>query len=267
MDTRTDRQRRGRRQTTPFETFLAHTDEKERSALALSGVLENLLTHEEMSLLDVGSGTGLFLKLALEHLANPKPCQITMLEPDSALRSRLRQTIKSYPLHVRTNIAGTAIEEFQPEDKFHVLVVSHVPLGNEGWSLQIGRMLGMLHPGGTLVIVLKEPDEVYRFQVRFRSQLSGQTYAPFMIGDAINTLRQCRNAYGHLKLTKVRCRSELRIPLDENPVAAATILGFLLNVPWKECTPEIQAEIMKYVRKRKCVLRQSDVIVSCSTPE
>jgi len=53
---------------TSFEIFLKYTDEKEKSSAVLGKILSRLLVREGMTCLDIGSGNGEYLRLALREM-------------------------------------------------------------------------------------------------------------------------------------------------------------------------------------------------------
>lgn len=57
---------KNKKHETPFETFLKYTDEKEQSAAELAKILAPRLS-KGSKLLDIGTGNGEFLYLALSN--------------------------------------------------------------------------------------------------------------------------------------------------------------------------------------------------------
>ena len=62
---------RKKKNETPFETFLRYTDEKEKSAIELANILRDSL-QESSKVLDIGTGNGEYLDLALTKITIPE---------------------------------------------------------------------------------------------------------------------------------------------------------------------------------------------------
>ena len=76
---------------TSFETFLRYTDEKERSAELMGGILDEVAaTTDPIRLLDIGTGNGEFVTRSLDSMeSRDARVEATLVEPSEDLFSRL----------------------------------------------------------------------------------------------------------------------------------------------------------------------------------
>jgi len=171
----------------PFAIFLNYSNEKEKSSGILGGILSRLLVREKMILLDIGSGSGEYLRLALNKVRDLKEVSATLLEPSPDLARKLRSARKLFPRTVSVDIVGDTFENFTTATLFDIILVSHVPLAKDNITRLPGiylRMLKLLKPDGHLVIVLRGKDDVHKFRNRFKTKIMGRDYYSLTIDDA-----------------------------------------------------------------------------------
>lgn len=178
---------------TAFETFLRHSDEKEKSAAVLGKILSRLLIRQGMTFLDVGSGNGEYLRLALCGARGIKKTVYTLLEPSPDLAKQLRSTAKRFPRGTVVKIVQSTIEDFTPDNHFDVALVSHVPLAKDNIEKLpevYSRMLNFLMPDGCLIVVLRGKDDIHEFRTKFKSRIIGRKYRSLTIEDAERVLKR-----------------------------------------------------------------------------
>ncbi|MET8626820.1 class I SAM-dependent methyltransferase [Kitasatospora sp. NPDC004669] len=130
-----------------FELFLAGTDEKPRTHARLSEIVA-ALPHRRV-LLDMGAGDG----RTTAHLARHFD-RVIAIEPSAAMREKLRTTCPE------ALVLPEPIDRAQPPEPADLVHFSHVLyyVPEPDWLPTVTRALDWTAPGGTLLIVLQNPD-------------------------------------------------------------------------------------------------------------
>lgn len=250
----------GRDGRTPFEIFLQYTDEKEKSATVLGAILSRLIRKNGIKLLDIGSGNGEYLRLALDKMKEPKNTSIVLLEPGDDLVAKLRDTAKLFPRNTVARVLHSSFEGFATDERFDLVLASHVPLAKDD-SARLpaiySRMLGLLKPNGHIIVVMREKDDIHRFRTMFKSQIIGRDYASLTIKDAERAFRQIANQLP-LRFKKFNAQANASLPYPDNMEDVIAIVEFLLNTKWEEIPVKIRDSVLKYIRDRHGRLRQID---------
>ena len=244
----------------PFEIFLKYSNEKEKSSEVLGKILSGLLVREKMALLDIGSGTGEYLRLALSKVRNPKMISATLLEPSTDLATRLRSARKLFPSNVSVNIVSDIFEDFTTTVLFDIILASHVPLAKDNVARLpeiYRRMFELLKPDGYLVIVLRGKDDVHQFRTRFKTKIIGRDYYSLAIDDAEAVLRKIAEQLS-LRIQKFSVKAKLHLPYPDDMRDVISVVEFLLNANWKDIPAVIRDSILAYIRRRNGLLRQID---------
>lgn len=130
-----------------FELFLAGTDEKPLTHARLTEVATAL--DRRRVLLDVGAGEGRTTAHLAQYFA-----RTVAIEPSAAMRERLHAVCPD--ALVLPDPIDTA-EPPEPADLVHLShVLYYVP--SEDWLRTVGRVLDWAAPGGTLLVVLQNPE-------------------------------------------------------------------------------------------------------------
>jgi SAM-dependent methyltransferase len=244
----------------PFEIFLKYSDEKEKSSEVLGRILSRLLTREKMTLLDIGSGTGEYLRLALSKARIPQRLSVTLLEPSTDLATRLCSARKLFPSNVFVNIVSDTFEDFTTGVLFDIILASHVPLAKDNVAKLpeiYRRMFKLLKPDGYLVIVLRGKDEVHQFRTSFKTKIIGRDYYSLTIDDAEAILRKIAEQLP-LQIQKFNVKAKLHLPYPDDMRDVISVVEFLLNTNWKDIPVVIRDSILTYIRRRNGLFRQID---------
>lgn len=245
---------------TAFETFLRHSDEKEKSAAVLGKILSRLLIRQGMTFLDVGSGNGEYLRLALCGARGIKKTVYTLLEPSPDLAKHLRSTAKRFPRGTVVKIVQSTIEDFTPDNHFDVALVSHVPLAKDNIEKLpevYSRMLNFLMPDGCLIVVLRGKDDIHEFRTKFKSRIIGRKYRSLTIEDAERVLKRVAKI-ASLRLSKFIAKATLRLPYPGNMLDVISVAEFFLNKSWDKIPDDIRKDVLTHIQQKKGVLRQID---------
>lgn len=248
---------------TPFEIFLQYTDEKNKSASMLGTILSRLLRKNGMTLLDIGSGNGAYLRAALEKMKSLKKVIITLLEPSDDLVRQLRNTAKLFPHNTVAKVTHSSFEDFMTDERFDIVLASHVPLAKDDPTRLpaiYSRMLELLEPNGRLIVVLRGRDDIHWFRTTFKSQIMDRDYASLTIDDAERVFKQIAGQLP-LRLKKFSAQANAFLPYPDNMEDVITIVEFLLNTEWEEIPAEIRDSVLKYIRNKHGRLRQVDGIL------
>lgn len=239
---------------TPFETFLRYTNEKEQSASKLAMVLRERLG-QESRLLDVGTGNGEYLDLALTKAAVSNKVSLTLVEPSDDLSIQLKDRFERFS---STKVFTTDLQSFESDERFDVVLMSHlfyhIPRAMRGE--QLARALSLLKQDGALVIVLREKDDVYDFKMAFKPLLSSAAFKALTIEDIMDSLP----TELELGITRQTAASELTIPFKDNAADTQSIIEFLLNKKWDKIPPSVRQSALDFLKRKNGVLKQLDGI-------
>lgn len=240
---------------TPFETFLRYTDEKEKSAKELSKVLKKILRQSE-SFLDIGTGNGEYLKMALSKL-KPLSLNLTLLEPSKDLVKSLKNT--RFQDNTQVRIVNQTFEDFKSDDKYSTILASHLyHIKKSEREKQFTKMLNLLQKEGTLIYVIRKKDDVYDFKMKFKPRI--YNYKSFEAQSLEQSLITFRKISGSIPITIkiLESHSHVKLPIQTNHQDTITIVEFFLNKKWDGISKKIQKEILSYLKERKGDLKQID---------
>lgn len=249
---------------TAFETFLRYSNEKEKSSTVLGKILDHLLVEECMTVLDVGSGNGEYLKLSLSKAKIPRKTKLTLLEPSRDLVKRLGVATKQFPDGSIVRVVHSTLEDFATEDRFDVILISHVPLAKDQADKLPGiyrKILGLLKPKGSLIIVLRGKDDIHEFRNMFKSSLMSRDYQSVMIDDVIEMFMNLDNKGIPLHISRYRAHAKLCMPYPNNMRDVISIVEFFLNKKWDEFPNNIRNAVLDYIRQKNGVLKLIDGFV------
>lgn len=252
--------RDGRNERTPFEIFLQHSDEKEKSATVFGKILSQLIQRHEMTFLDIGSGNGAYLRLTLAKVKSLKKITVTLLEPGDDLVRQLRNAVKFFPRNIVAKIVHSSFEDFTTNERFDLVLASHVPLAKDDPAKLpaiYSRMLGLLKPNGTLIVVLRGEDDIHWFRTTFKSRIMGRDYRSLTIGDAEREFEKIAKQLP-LRLKKFNTYAHTLLPYPDNMEDVIVIIEFLLNTKWEEISSEIRDSVLSYIRSKRGRLQQVD---------
>lgn len=130
--------------TQAFQTFLAHTDQKDQAMQWLANEVQALPRRGVA--IDAGAGTGKLTAWLLEHFG-----RVIGVEPNPTLADAFRATCPGTPLLQQT------ILDAQPEAAADFVLCSHVfyYLPRETWEDNLLRLISWLAPGGVLAITIQ----------------------------------------------------------------------------------------------------------------
>lgn len=242
---------------TPFETFLRYTDEKEQSAVKLASILEKKL-HDGSTILDIGTGNGEYLKLALSKLENLKGLKLGLVEPSDDLTAQLEDRLRGLSATNNITVISSDLQNFVSSEKFDVILMSHLfyHIPRPIWAEQLTKALSLLKSNGTLIVVLREKDDAYDFKMEFKPLLFDVSFKALTIEDVLSELPISEK----LKITRHTSLSELRVPLDQNMDDSVSIIEFYLNKQWIDIPASIQLDSLEFIRDRGGILKQRDGI-------
>jgi cyclopropane fatty-acyl-phospholipid synthase-like methyltransferase len=255
--TKTGFEYKKKKDETPFETFLRYTDEKEKSAQKLAAILEAKLT-DGASILDIGTGNGEYLELALSAAALPDDISLTLVEPSEDLVESLKGRFKKSIPASNLRIAVTDLQNFDSEQTYDVILMSHLfyHIPRATWTKELRKALSLLKPEGILIVVMREKDDAYDFKMAFKPQLFDASFKALTIDDVLEALPKDIA----LHIAKVSAASELRIPIDDDLEDAVSIMEFYLNKEWDEIPEQIQQAAIEFIKAKNGTFKQLDGI-------
>lgn len=246
---------------TPFETFLRYTDEKEKSAAKLAEILQKKLC-DRSSILDIGTGNGEYLELALTKVKMPEEVTLNLVEPSEDLFEQLGQRFKQKFPEERLKTANVDLQSFVTDEQFDVILMSHLfyHIPRVAWTAQLAKALSLLRPTGILIIVLREKDDAYDFKMAFKPQLFDKSFKALIIDDVLDVLPKNLR----LQITKHQAESELKIPFREDLDDTISIIEFYLNKPWSEMPGSIREGTLDFIKEKDGIFKQLDGIAVVS---
>jgi len=250
---------KNKKNETPFETFLRYTDEKEKSAAKLASILEEKM-RGSMRILDIGTGNGEYLRLALSQLPTAtENMELTLVEPSEDLASQLKGRFKDVVQGNKLTVAVSDLQGFKSDGTFDVVLMSHLfyHVSRATWADQLSRALSLLKPGGILVIVLREKDDAYDFKMAFKPQLfDNPSFKALTLDDVLDVLPRD----GSIRITKRLSESALQLPMKESREDTISIIEFYLNKEWDEIPPELQQAAFGFIEEKGSRFKQLDGI-------
>jgi len=242
---------------TPFETFLRYTDEKEKSAVKLAAVLSGKLGAGS-KVLDIGTGNGEYLTLALSKIDVPGDLSLTLVEPSADLVSQLEERFEKQFPAITPKVVISDLQGFSADEKFDVILMSHLfyHLPRASWQEQLAKALSLLNPDGVLIVVLREKDDVYDFKMAFKPLLFKPDFKALVIDDILEVLPDTPQT----NYARETAPSELTIPYETNKDDTISIIEFFLNKQWDEIPAEIQQAAMDFIKEKNGVFQQMDAI-------
>lgn len=248
---------RKKKDETPFETFLRYTNEKEKSAIKLAAVLKESL-QDNSKILDIGTGNGEYLDLALAKTDMPNDTALTLIEPSDDLVKQLEKRFaKSFPKE-QLKIVNSDLQTFMTDERFDLILMSHLfyHVPRAVWSEQLAKALSLLKPAGKLIIVLREKDDAYDFKMAFKPLLFDKSFKALTLDDVITALP----VDVKVEIVRHSVASELNIPFRKNLDDTISIIEFYLNKPWNDMPRPIQQGALDFIKDRNGIFEQLDGI-------
>lgn len=131
-----------------FENFVNHSDEKEKVE---STILDILNTKKPKNLLNIGSG---FDNLSKSKNFPDSIDKITLVEKNTSY-------VQSYT-ETKTEVIHADFEFWQNQEKYDVILASHVLYYFKDKKLAIEKVLSHLNEGGIALFVVHEPSKDYK---------------------------------------------------------------------------------------------------------
>lgn len=248
---------RNKRKETPFETFLRYTDEKEKSAIKLAAILKENV-HEGSHILDIGTGNGEYLQLALSKFNLPENITLTLVEPSDDLVVQLEGRFARQLPDVNLKVVHSDLQNFDSDKQYDVILMSHLfyHIPRSTWTAQLAKALTLLKSDGLLITVLREKDDAYDFKMSFKPFLFGESFKALTIDDVLAALPKDPAT----EIRKHLAESELKIPFKESHEDAVSIIEFYLNKRWEEMPESIQQRVLEFIEDKYGVFKQRDCI-------
>jgi cyclopropane fatty-acyl-phospholipid synthase-like methyltransferase len=244
---------------TPFETFLRYSDQKEKSASKLATILRTALGRSS-SVLDVGTGNGEYLKLALSHLDQEVASAITLtlIEPSNDLVGQLAGVFSAH----RVAIINSDLQSFESDSGYDVILMSHLfyHIPRSDRAKELTKALSLLKSGGVLIIVLRGKDDAYDFKMTFMPQLSDTFSQSLTLDSVLEDLPEATD----LSVQKQSSLSELHIPTHTSPEDTESIIEFYLDQEWAAIPASIQQAVLDFIEQKNNLFRQVDEIAVVS---
>ena len=243
---------------TPFETFLRYTDEKEKSAGVLSELLKKHIK-KEVDILDIGSGNGEYLRLALGKAKFQMGLNLVLLEPSNDLVREIKKSVNLFPETSSIKIVNRRWEDYVSKDRFDVIIASHLyHIPRERYYAQFSKMVSYLKKDGVLIFVLRSIDDPHHFKTKFKPVLFGEKFKAKTLDEAIKIFKEISNKDARLIIKEYDSLSKLKIPYKSNMEDAISIIEFYLNKHWEDIPKKIQNEVTDFIKEKHGVFKQVD---------
>jgi SAM-dependent methyltransferase len=133
--------------TRAFQTFLAHTDQKEKALVWLDHEIAALA--QRRTAIDVGAGTGILTRWVAERFQT-----VVAIEPNPSLGNEFRAACPTVPLIAETILSA------EPGVTADFVLCSHVfyYIPRPEWEENVRRLISWLAPGGVLAIAIQNRD-------------------------------------------------------------------------------------------------------------
>lgn len=251
---------KNKKDETPFEVFLRYTDEKENSSAQLAKILQE--TANGSSILDIGTGNGEYLSLALTKVKDFSDIRLTLIEPSVDLVKQLHPRFDRFMPRISTNVVCVGLDDFSSDEKFDVVLASHLfyHIPRDTWPQQLEQTLSFLKPNGRLIIVLREEDDAYAFKMAFKPLIFSKDFKALVIGDVLAALP----ATNTFDIARYSVASTLKIPIDKNIDDTISIIEFYLNEHWKNIPKPIQTDALNFIKAKDGTFKQRDGIAVIS---
>lgn len=131
-----------------FENFISHSDEKSKVENEILNVLSE---KSPRSILNVGSG---FDNLSKSENFPSSVENITLVEKNTSY-------VQSYD-NLNLNVIQTDFEQWDSEEKFDIVIVSHVFYYFKDKQKSLNKIMSLLNDGGVAIFVVHLPDGDYK---------------------------------------------------------------------------------------------------------
>lgn len=194
-----------------FETFLDHTDQKERARQRLVELADGL--EKRRVLIDAGAGNGKVTAWLVDRFE-----RTIALEPNPHLRSELQQTCAA------AEVQADGILAASPAAKGDFVLCSHVLyyLDRADWLPALTKLAGWMSPQGALAVIIQNHQSDC-------SRMVEHFYRPgHGLAELAGEFAAASGDRYHVELETVPSRIE-----TDGLAAAAAIAEFILNSPPK----------------------------------
>jgi len=229
--------------SSPFEVFLAHTDEKEQLGKLLVDRISQLPS-TEIALLDVGCGDGSLAASLLAGLTE-KDTSYTGIDPVQFNIDKAAANLQH--THSEIQLRTVGFEDFQAPTKYDVIIASNLyHLGEHEVVDFIHRLQTMLLSTGVGYFIYRDDqDDILTMRQQFESRL----YEDFRLP---RTARMVINACLSNDITIDNIsRLEASIHIPDDKKLKAKILEFIFNRTLDSMPETMQSDIDHFVTARK----------------
>lgn len=205
---------------TAFQTFLAHTDQKEQARRRLDQLVAGLPQRE--AFIDAGAGNGKVTAWFVERFA-----RTIAIEPNSHLREELARACPT------AEVLAGGIVEATPPALGDLVLCSHVfyYLDSEAWMPTLIKLASWLSPQGALAVLVQN----HRSDCM---QMLDHFYGPEF------NLQQLGQAFQEAagQRYEVELETVPAVIKSADFATAAAIAEFILNSPSLQAAPELNAQ-------------------------
>lgn len=254
---------KNKKNETPFETFLRYSDEKEQSARKLATVFRQRVNGPS-SILDIGTGNGEYLELALSKIDSKavNETTLTLVEPSDDLVTQSISRFSRLLSPHKVKVINSDLQAFKSDDTFDIVLMSHLfyHIPRKTWTQELSTAISLLKKDGILIIVLREKDDAYDFKMEFKPSLFDASFKALVIDDVLDALPENKS----LHIERLSSFSKLHIPFKTSMEDTISIVEFYLNKEWADIPSHIQQASLDFIGKRKGIFKQVDGIAVIS---
>jgi SAM-dependent methyltransferase len=233
-----------------YEEFLANTDQKKNSSDFLIKQID--LIKKPINILSVGAGAGDDVAGLLRYLGTHNiQFKFFYLDPSQYSFGLFKKRLAE--LKLADHLSGVAIgdlEIFENEEKFDLIIASHVFYYIRDWDKSLLKLHNLLSDNGKLLIFMQSKgSDNFKFRNKFIKKILDKDYNEKSGEELIKVIKKIKLGY---EMQKVTSKSDVTSVFPNGGLASeggAKVLSFLLRADYNDLDKKLQSRIKNYLSK------------------
>jgi len=230
-----------------FLNFINHTDQADNAVRYIGDVIPEILDKIQkiypIQYLDIGCGYGYKTQAIIDLIKQNQSVNTTAIDPSSELLSLFKDQSKDKNI----DFVCSTWEDYQPQNKFHIITSIHTFYYIDNWRVAINKMLEHLDDQGIICIAIRSNDQICQFKNHFFNKIYKNNRNEHDFDELCDTLNTLGVNY---KTDIVESQLNINDTLELNE-KGKQLIEFLLRTPYTDLDSSIQKEINNYLEKNQ----------------